>query len=126
MALSVRGQLTVSLDDQPPMRLIGDDRWLIIDLEAIPQLPGGGGGNDGGGAKEKGDPGAGAGRRRREMISRVDAMLRRHGVSLEVRIGGNVVARIGPGAKTSLAATLLGLGPIEVHGSGAIKAWLGM
>ena len=123
MALSVRGQLTVSLDDQPPMRLIGDDRWIIIDLEAIPQLPGGGGG---GGEKEKGDFAAGAGRRRREMISRVDAMLRRHGVSLEVRIGGNVVARIGPGAKTSLAATLLGLGPIEVHGSGAIKAWLGM
>lgn len=120
MAFTVRGHVSIRIDDQPPIHLVGDGRWLVIDMQRLPELPTRGR-RPSAGASAPSD----AGRKRREMIERIDALLRRHRLSVEVRIAGNVVARIGPGAKPTLTATLLGLGPLELHGTAALKAWLG-
>ena len=119
--LSIRGHITIEIDRQPPIHVICEHDLIIIDMQRIPDFP----------SRErvpktsaasKASGGRGAGRR--ETIERVDQLLRRHGVTLEARIAGRVIARLGPAARPSFSAALLGLGPLELHSAAAIKALL--
>ncbi len=63
---------------------------------------------------------------RRGVIEGIDQALRRLNLDVEFRIGGAIVARMGPHAQPSLSARLLGLGPVEFHALAMLGKWLGM
>jgi hypothetical protein len=48
-------------------------------------------------------------KRRAEMVERLHTALKVTGLSLEIRVNGTPIARLGPGPRTGLALRILGL-----------------
>ncbi len=60
------------------------------------------------------------GRGRRETIRRIHEGLLGAGLGLRLRVGPDVVGRLGVGARAGLASRLLGVDPLEIHVDGLL------
>lgn len=122
---NVSGRVTVTLPDEPPIVVTGRQSIVAIDLERIPKLPVGGAGSTSHPPAEPSPARRGVRTSHRQTIERIDAALQRQGITLELRLAGETVARIGPEANPGMMSRML-LGPIEVHALAALRGWLGM
>ena len=64
--------------------------------------------------------GTGWRRQRKSVISQVSAALRLADLTVQVRLAGGTIARLGAGARPGVLSRLLGLAPVEVRLSGAL------